>query len=849
MSCCSNEGSVCPCGQFVHPAAISNLPGLSEVSYRVGDYTTFRHALLRALAGETCLTRTVNGEVKQIWRPGAEGDLAVQMMEWWAYLADILTFYNERTANQAYLRTANLPETVKRLIRILGYRPKPAMGAYGNVAAIVSGAFPVTLPQSFQIQSKPGPGQQAQTFESESPTTVVPAGVIPVDPPPGNGIQYDAGASTVTVFVKGVLSGAKTNENLLLLNFSNSSSGGQLGGYAYGSVQSITPCKDPRGNPYTEVILNIVESLTSLNAGSSEGFQLLRSTQSMRLNSLCPFMPPKAGASTATVNLETIARQIVPGDTAVLTCSKQTLLTSVSTAANQINYVTNPNPPPGATPLQIPIPYTQLAVNLVAGDPTQFKGTSGAAYYAWTSVGELIDPPATRVCWQSSSTTGYSQVTLSTVAPAVLPTGNGQQQNVFLEDANGLGVEGEITFETTAQSSVLMIIIANSAPAFTLPLRLLLNLVPVNCGKTVTGEVLGTGNGAILGQDFILQKTPVTYVQSGAAASLSGDGFSSTVQIWVNGIEWTEVPTLYDQPPTAQVFATEEDEQGQTHVKFGTRLPTGATIVANYRFGGGANSPSAGSLVTIMNPLPGLGSIRNPVAVGGGADADSPSHIQQLAPQSVLTFNRAVSLDDFEAIAGTANGVTRVKAVVGFNGISQRPRITIWVGDDSAAVGSAQTALAGACDPNNVPSVMLATEIDITITATIIYDPKYDPDTLQTAIEAALVDADTGMGLFGPKSIGIGEGVYDSQIYAACMVPGVISVQDLVFSPPDDSSATDGSSGTRSNVPNTNFLGPAAQPQCTDHFHDPRVSGFFVLDPNTLEANLTMQSAQTTQSS
>ena len=66
------------------------------------------------------------------------------MVEWWAYLADVLTFYNERIANQAYLGTADLPESVNRLIQLLGYRPRPAIGATGMVAALVDGPKPVT---------------------------------------------------------------------------------------------------------------------------------------------------------------------------------------------------------------------------------------------------------------------------------------------------------------------------------------------------------------------------------------------------------------------------------------------------------------------------------------------------------------------------------------------------------------------------------------------------------------------------------------------------------------------------------------------------------------------------------
>ena len=186
MICCgTDQAPVCPCGGFAFPLTIFNLPGLTTLAYRAGDYTTFRHALLLPRSGETALTRTdASGAVVQVWRPGASGDLAVQMVEWWAYLADVLTFYNERVANQAYLRTADLPESVNHLIRLLGYRPRPGIGATGTLAALAVGPNPFTLRAGFQVQSKPGPGQQPQIFELSTDVTVTPPVGPPARPPP-----------------------------------------------------------------------------------------------------------------------------------------------------------------------------------------------------------------------------------------------------------------------------------------------------------------------------------------------------------------------------------------------------------------------------------------------------------------------------------------------------------------------------------------------------------------------------------------------------------------------------------------------------------------------------------------
>ncbi len=124
-----STSSNCPCDTCVFPEVISNPPGLSTIQYRAGDFTGFRDQMLLSLPGEIELEN---------WKPTSTTDLALQMIEWWAYLADILTFYNQRIANQDYLRTADLDASVNRLIRVLGYRPRPGIGATATLAALVS---------------------------------------------------------------------------------------------------------------------------------------------------------------------------------------------------------------------------------------------------------------------------------------------------------------------------------------------------------------------------------------------------------------------------------------------------------------------------------------------------------------------------------------------------------------------------------------------------------------------------------------------------------------------------------------------------------------------------------------
>ena len=124
--------SPCPCGPPQDPRVVSNPPGLPQVSYRVDDFTGFRRALLRPLPGEQAIGA---------WRP-PPGDLGLQVLEWWAYLGDVLTFYNERIANESYLRTATQQTSIANLVALLGYEPVPGVAATGNLAATRIGGAP-----------------------------------------------------------------------------------------------------------------------------------------------------------------------------------------------------------------------------------------------------------------------------------------------------------------------------------------------------------------------------------------------------------------------------------------------------------------------------------------------------------------------------------------------------------------------------------------------------------------------------------------------------------------------------------------------------------------------------------
>ena len=401
------------------------------------------------------------------------------------------------------------------------------------------------------------------------------------------------------------------------------------------------------------------------------------------------------------------------------------------------------------------VPHSQLTVAaLPSSSDWNNQAATVSVRFDWIEVGRLKDQPP-------GPFTG-TPPTLLAIQPAGFPSSN--DRPVLVQDSGGSGM----TANGNASAPGLLTLgnLPAPVPALQAPFSVLYNLLPVSRGKTVSNEVVGSGDAAAAGQSFPLAKSPVTYLEKGAS-------YASTIAMRVDGQPWKEVASFYGQPADARIFVTSEDEKGKTHVSFGdgvngARLPTGTNnVVATYRTGAGAASPPAGKLTVIAQSFPGLKSVLNPVAASGGADPDPPDQIRQYAPRSVLTFGRAVSVFDYEAIAAQAPGVTRARATWSWDDARQRTAVTVYVGDDAGAVASARSVVLAAGDPNRPVTVTLATPIPVLLLLAILATPGMDADAISAGVKSALTDPETG--LFAPTRLRIGQPLFDSQIEAACL--------------------------------------------------------------------------------
>ena len=204
------------------------------------------------------------------------------------------------------------------------------------------------------------------------------------------------------------------------------------------------------------------------------------------------------------------------------------------------------------------------------------------------------------------------------------------------------------------------------------------NVALATAGASVT-EIMGAGSAVTPNQTFTLRQSPLTYVQASTP-----DGRRSALTVRVNGVAWTEVPTLYGQAPTAQVYAIENQSSGASDVVFGdgvegATLPTGQNnVIGYYRVGSGsAGNVAAGAISTLAQRPLGVSGVTNPQAAAGGGDPDSVDEVRSNAPQTVLTLGRAVSVADYQNFAATFAGVAQAHAIWIPSGASRGVFVTV----------------------------------------------------------------------------------------------------------------------------------------------------------------------------
>src|ERR1700741_5279340 len=171
MSCSGTSDCLCGCCSGISvrtPQLETNLPGLRAITYRTGTWATFKASMLARLS-------SADYPALAGLKTRDDDDFTIALLDASSVLLDILTFYQERLANESFLRTATQLQSLTELVRLIGYQPAPGVAAstYLSFTLVAPTGLPtdptmqaITIPQGTQVQSAPAQGQTPQTFET-----------------------------------------------------------------------------------------------------------------------------------------------------------------------------------------------------------------------------------------------------------------------------------------------------------------------------------------------------------------------------------------------------------------------------------------------------------------------------------------------------------------------------------------------------------------------------------------------------------------------------------------------------------------------------------------------------------
>ena len=762
------------CGRIEDEPVLSNPPGLAALPYRSGTQVT---VLRRMLAG---LSTALPGLTAR-----APDDPGVALLDAWATVADVVTFYQERILNEGFLRTATERGSVLELARAIGYELRPGVAAATDLAFTV-GAVPgaptdAAVAERTAVQSVPGQGERSQTFETGTP--LVARAELDAVGLRLRGPQL-VGQGTTRLYLSGVTTGLTAGDAVLVV---------RCGAEPAASDQPALPVSDdqrelrvlrsvvpqpapPDGLPTTEVTWDDGLPATTPGHDTVEVFALRQRA------SLFGALSPDFRVLPAEVRKRYSGTDTDPPATA--------------------DWPGFPLPAPGDSPvLDLDAAYPGVGPGswLVLSQPGAADGIHRVVEAELAAVADFgITARTTRVTLDRAAglaaftrreavvRTQSEQLTLADEPlPAVV---DGPQVETARAVSLPVGAPVFVTGTTaTGEAVVLRTTVTGTGTALTLdpPLpgllrssvRVLGNVVAATNGETVDDEVLGSGDGTTTFQRFTLRRPPLTHLAASTTSGVAG-----TLEVRVDGVAWRQVPSLFLAGPHDRVYVVRIDDDARATVVFGdgergARLPTGQENVrARYRTGIGPEGDVPTGALSLLPQRPfGISSVTNPLPALGGVGPETLDDARLNAPLTVLTLDRVVSLRDHEDFARAFTGVAKARAAALRIGNTLVVHLTVAAEDGGevapttvTALRDAIVALGGDADRLRVDSVLPA---QFTVGVAVLADPVRVRSDVDDAVRRALRATFAA----GPRSFG--QPVSAAEVLAA-------TAAALAWSPP-----------------------------------------------------------------
>ncbi|HEY2007744.1 MAG TPA: putative baseplate assembly protein [Rhizomicrobium sp.] len=303
--CCAGISAVTPLSEY-------NATGLDALVYRAGTYGDFFETMLARLSSLWIDITPLNGiGTNRVYPLRAlttrdTSDASIALLDAWAVLADVMTFYQERIANEGYLRTAIERRSILELARLVGYRLRPGVSASVYLAFTCAQSFNGTISAGARAQSLPDPGQLPQFFETSNdlaardswnamkprltrPQAITPQGSMLADRPSPTDVSL-----IDTIYLDGTSTNLKTGSALIF------SFGDQIDSLWLRRVESVTP-QDAQNR--TEILLS--DNFGDLDTGKQIQLYIDKATylfqDSSIANDVVGILTSVLGASDASV--------------------------------------------------------------------------------------------------------------------------------------------------------------------------------------------------------------------------------------------------------------------------------------------------------------------------------------------------------------------------------------------------------------------------------------------------------------------------------------------------------------------------------------------------------------------
>jgi uncharacterized phage protein gp47/JayE len=823
MADSSTHADACGCCEDPYPVLpeeVKNRPGLQEVRYRIGTFATFQQELVDAvLAARLRAAAQSSGELPGFLataQSDVRDDYGLAILDLWAYLGDILTFYQERIINEAFIRTAKQQESIEWLAKLLDYHPKPGVSAAALIAFRTEQGKNAIIPAGLPVQSVPGPGEKPQKFETMSelvandkltrvriyaePAALTDAVTITrltvLDPlgqlaPDDQLLFWKENEFAIERKIKAIHQVDWRREIELDLPFTSPSSVANQLSWKLSRWSRKFRLFGHNVPPYFmafEVADPSKLKGTSYEYGdgvTDDGKVLLDAAYEVR-NQTTLLILDGTRPLKAAVTSVSLGRASAFGKDA----ESPTYSPFLSDTVTQLRLITKPDPEdnPGVEPMPLPdLPNWR-------SDRTLIYEFMGEPIQVWPHIAAAGQNPTNELFLNAG------ELGISAIEPAALRKKKEDElkeallgRQIILSDHFGTAVVNQVTavevkslsgvshFTLTLADNVNLPKDLANAPKDEVALDaasivLLGNIVAATHGERAAIEVLGSGDGEQPFQTFAVRKKPLTHLT--APGTLRGE--RSTLDVRVNKVLWHEVPSFYEQPADAQVYVTFDDAEGTTYVRFGdgvtgARLPTGRNnIEASYRYGtGSAGNLRAHTLSTLLRRPVGLSGASNPLPASGGMERESREQTRRNAPGTVRTFGRIVSVRDMEDAALEFRGIAKARVVT--NPHDSRQLLLIVAGEDGADATPLLSSLLQDLDARRDSLLPLRIEsfhaAPLAIEVKIGIDSRYVTADVKAAAKQAIRD------LLQFDNLQPGQQIYRSNLSTAVQkVPGVISV-------------------------------------------------------------------------